>query len=576
MADSPKCYLGIVLHGHLPYVMAHGRWPHGMDWICEAATECYIPLLRMAENLRRSGRHSALTMGITPVLAEQLRDGDFPAELDAYCEERVRRAVEAEAYLESTGDHRVAGMARWWREYYDGVKRSFHEEYGADLVGAFARCQELGQMEIITCAATHGYLPLLGRDTSVQAQVRTGVEVYEKHFGRKPRGFWLPECAYRPRYEWAPPAECGPARPPVLRKGVDEFLHEAGIRYFIVDTHLLRGGKALGVYRHRYKALEQLWAQFESQCEPTAERHTDPNQAYLTSSAPLGMNPVAFFVRDEDTALQVWSGELGYPGDGWYLDFHKKYFPGGFRFWRVTRAKSDLAEKDLYDWRQAQQRIPSHADHFVSLVASGAAWDGTGAPPIRCCPFDAELFGHWWHEGPEWLEAVLERAHDHADVHAVSLGDYLERHEPEKGVGLPEGSWGEGGYHFIWLNQMTSWTWTRIYEAEDRMAGLLARAPADSAGLLDRVLKQAARELLLLQSSDWQFLISTWNARDYAELRFEGHRESFARLALIAETMLDGAAPTEADVRFLEETEARDRLFADINLKWFRDLETPV
>jgi len=431
-------------------------------------------------------------------------------------------------------------------------------------------------MEIITCAATHGYLPLLGRDTSVQAQIMTGVEVYERHFGRKPRGFWLPECAYRPRYEWAPPAECGPARAPVLRKGVDEFLHEAGIRYFIVDTHLLRGGKALGVYRHRYKALEQLWAQFESQCEPTAERHTDPNRAYLTSSAPLGLNPVAFFVRDEDTALQVCSGDLGYPGDGWYLDFHKKYFPGGFRFWRVTRAKSDLAEKGLYDWREAQQRIPSHADHFVSLVASGVAGDATGAPPIRCCPFDAELFGHWWHEGPEWLQAVLERADDHADVHAISLGDYLELHEPQEGVGLPEGSWGEGGYHFIWLNQMTSWTWTRIYEAEDRMAGLLAKAPENPTGFADRVLKQAARELLLLQSSDWQFLISTWNARDYAELRFEGHRESFARLALIADGLLDGAAPPEADVRFLEETEARDRLFADINLKWFRSLEIPV
>lgn len=572
----PDGHVGLVLHAHLPYVMAHGRWPHGMDWLCEAASETYIPLLRTLWSLRERGCTSKLTMGITPVLAEQLRDPDFAFELDAYCVERVKRAREAEETLRRTGEVWMADQAAMWHDYYEGIRRTFGDECGGDIVGKYGELQDEGRIELITCAATHGYLPLLGRDTSVQAQIRLGVATYEKHFGRSPRGIWLPECAYRPRYEWVRPG-APEGTTPVLRKGVDEFLSESGIEYFIVDTHLLRGGKALGVYRHRFGELERLWLQFEKEHPSRAEEREarNPLRPYLVNSAPSGRRPVGIFVRDADTALQVWSGEHGYPGDANYLDFHKKYFPGGFRFWQVTDAKADLADKGPYDPVAARARIPVHAEHFVGLARELVGSGNDTVPPMLCCPFDAELFGHWWAEGTEWIGEVMLQAEAQPGIQATSLGDYLVQHPAETMVDLPEGSWGEGGYHFIWLNDDTSWTWDRIYECEDRFAEVLAEQSAPE-GVARRLLTQAAREMLLLQSSDWQFLISTIHAADYAELRFDGHYQAFRRLADLVAGLSLGREPTESDIRFVEEVEARDKLFADIDLEWFRRVEHPA
>lgn len=568
----PNGYLGLVLHAHLPYVMSHGRWPHGMDWLCEGTCETYIPLLRTLWGLRDRGCRSKLTLGITPVLAEQLRDPDFAAELDSYCVEKVRRAREAEDRLYTTGELWMAEQAHRWLDYYEGIRRTFFDECGGDLVGHFGALQDEGRVELVTCSATHGYLPLLGRDTSVQAQIRLGVATYEKHFGRPPRGIWLPECAYRPRYEWARPGS-PPGTPGVLRKGVDEFLSESHLDYFIVDTHLLYGGNALGVYRHRFRELARLWARFEEQYgdRPEERKGRDVTRPYLVCSVPGGKRPVAFFVRDPSTGLQVWSGEHGYPGDGNYLDFHKKYFPGGFRFWQVTDAKADLADKGPYDPAAAQARVPSHAAHFVGM-ARGLVGGSDSLPRLLCCPFDAELFGHWWAEGLEWLREVMIQTEADPEVDATSLGDYLSQYPAETLIDLPEGSWGEGGYHFIWLNETTSWTWNRIYEAEDCFAEVLASIPC-AEGLMRRILAQAARELLLLQSSDWQFLISTVHARDYAELRFDSHYQAFMKLAALAKRLRAGGTPTDEDIRSLDAIEVRDRLFADINLDWFRKVE---
>ncbi len=580
MVNRAKGFLGLVLHAHIPYVLAHGRWPHGMDWLCEAVAESYLPLLACLRRLVAGGVSPRITISFTPVLCEQLADAGFAEELRTYLNQRIASAREAQRHFSSSGQEEMAPLAALWERFYEEQLRFFDELEG-DILAAFKQLQDEGHIELIASAATHAYFPLLGRDTSIQAQVLQGIRCYERFFGRKPRGFWLPECAYRPRYRWRPPQGTTdePEPPAVLRKGVDEFLSEAGIEFFFVDAHLLRGGEAVGVYRERFEALARLWQQFAEQYQPRElDREKDPLRPYLVCSAGAGQAPVTVLAREHDVGMQVWSAERGYPGDGNYLDFHKKYFPGGLRLWRVTDWKLDLGAKLPYDPDAARSRIPEHAAHFVSISKGALLWelDKVGTPRLLCCPFDAELFGHWWFEGIQWLEQMLRRLAADEDIASATVSYYLEHFPATTVVSLPEGSWGEGGYHYIWLNEWTTWTWRHIYACEDAFAEVLRQAPKPLPELAERILRQAARELLLLQSSDWQFLISTWNARDYAEMRFDGHLQAFNRLLAMGRTALSGGSVRDADLRFLAAAEQRDRLFPDVQLDWFSALQYPA
>lgn len=287
---------------------------------------------------------------------------------------------------------------------------------------------------------------------------------------------------------------------------------------------------------------------------------------------------MAVFTRNPETSIQVWSGEHGYPGDGWYLDFHKKHFPGGHRYWRVTSAKSDLAEKKEYEPHRAAERVPENAGHFKQLVKDilAAHNQATGEVGLLCAPFDAELFGHWWFEGPEWIYLVLKWMNEDPEMSPVTCAEYLEAHPPHTVVALPEGSWGQGGFHWIWLNEWTTWIWRDIYAAEDEMPRLAELALRSGDAHLSRIVSQAARELLLLEASDWPFLISTWTARDYAERRAALHHEAFSRLADMARRRERGESLAPDEEQFLADCEARDSVFPDIDPAWWARVERPA
>ena len=566
MATDGKGNFALVLHAHLPYVLMHGVWPHGTDWLNEAAAECYIPLINAFENLAADGISANVTMNVTPVLCEMLADEGFQDGFVHYLEQRIAFAETNEKEFAETGRPHLRRLAEMWREYFAGILRDFVERYHRNLIEPLRQLQDDGHIEIITCCATHGYLPLLGRDECVQAQVRTAVRTYRRHFGRDPRGIWLPEAAYRPRYKWRSPLDKEGTTAAVERMGAEEALHDAGIQYFFVDSHLLKGGKAIGVYIDRFEALQRLWGQFSESYEPRAEiKERSPHRTYLVASDPSAERTAVAFIRDPDSALQVWSGEHGYPGDGRYLDFHKKHYPGGHRYWRVTDPQADLGDKQVYDPAGIDSLLEAHADHFAELIGEVLDADERvdAAQGVVCAPFDAELFGHWWFEGPRWIEKVCRKLH-HSAVRPVQCGQYMDAQPPQGVVQLPEGSWGEGGFHWIWLNQWTEWTWKDIYECEDRFLALLALPDRD--GTLAEVLEQAGRELLLLESSDWQFLISTWHARDYAENRLAVHYNDFKRLASIAEAYAGSRTLADEDRAFLEQCRRRDPVFPDLDL----------
>jgi len=556
-----------VLHGHLPYVLSHGTWPHGTDWLLEAACETYIPLVEEIAVLVEEGISPKFTLSLTPALCEQLADERFKSSLFTYIEERMKAArTDAEGFAR-TGSARMADTAHMWEEFYAGVRRAF-DRWGGDLLAPLRTWQEEGHIEVMTSAATHGYLPLLGRDEDVRAQIKCGVETYRRHFGRDPKGFWLPECAYRPGYEWSPPipgVPIGRAR----RRGLEHFLAEEGIEYFVVDTHLLRGGKVRGVYLERFEGLKRLWLQFSSKYRSLPEEpERTPYHPYLVGDPEdPPSRPVWAFVRDPVTSLQVWSGELGYPGDSWYLDFHKKGWPGGLRYWRVTDSKADLADKLEYEPERVGERLGEHAEHFVHLVEG--TLEGSGITDgMLVAAYDMELFGHWWFEGVRWLVEVARRFAE-SSVVPTTCGEYLPSSEGEGTmVSLPEGSWGEGGFHYIWLNPEAEWTWRHIYACEAVVPELLARYGEDPSPLRREVLVQALRELLLMESSDWQFLISTLHAKDYGEGRFAVHRERFGRLA----DWLRRSGPFELsreELSFYEECSKADSIFPDLEPSWW-------
>ena len=547
--------LVLVLHTHLPWVLGHGRWPHGQDWLHEAAAESYLPVLRVLDRIVADGGSPKVTIGLTPVLCEMLASEKFRDDFVAYLNERRERAERDQEEFEAIGNRDAARLAAGWVEFYGSARKDFVETHGRDLLGAFRRLQEGGHLELITSAATHGYLPLLGRDESLEAQVKAGIASYRGHFGRGPRGIWLPECAYRPAYRWSRPV--GPARA-WDRPGLEDVLGRNGLRYFFVDTHLVAGGTPLGTYGDR----------FEDASPPESRPATklSPNEAHALVTR--GRRRVAVLARDPKSSVQVWSADYGYPGDGAYLEFHRKKGTGGHRYWRVTARSLALEDKAPYNPAAAAERVRAHADHFVSTVRDTlrAHRDSAGRPGVVVAPFDTELFGHWWFEGPAWLEAVLKGLGD--EVAPATASEHLLQVPPSSVITLPEGSWGQGGHHWVWLNDDTRWVWELVYRAEDSFLDTLRRFGRRRDGDLPRILDQLAREMLLLESSDWPFLITTISARDYAIARVREHSGVFDRLLALARSA--GAAPLgREDAAWLGEIRARDSPFPRVDLHWW-------
>jgi 1,4-alpha-glucan branching enzyme len=551
----------LVLHTHLPMVINHGRWPHGSDWLCEAAFECYLPLLEAAHRLVADGISPKWTINLSPVLTEQLASPEFQKELSFYYENVRRACLESREHFTREGQKEIVGLTHFWEEFYERMWE-MHRRIGGDIPGTFADLGRAGHVEIITCAATHGYLPLLGRDESIHLQLRAAVETHRRHFGRAPRGIWLPECAYRPRYEWTPPTGRDSGRVRRVRPGLEEMLAAHGLEYFVADAHLVSAGRPVFLYRD-FVALGAAPDEPASSVPGTEAR--SPYTPYRVASRGGTGTAVAFF-RDPKTTVQVWSRGHGYPGEYAYLEFHKKHFPGGLRFWRITDNSGDLGRKAVYEPAAAVEKVGLQARHFAELVRATLEAEGGGAPAVVCSPYDAELFGHWWFEGPLWLEHVA-REMERAGVARMTLGEAIEAVPPTVTLSLPEGSWGEGGDHRVWLNRDTEWTWDRVYSAEAEWAGLLERRRRDD-GDLRRVLAQATRELLLLQASDWQFLITTGTARDYAERRVAEHYAEFKRLGGMARALEAGEPLSIDDANTLRRLEREDFCFADLDPAW--------
>lgn len=568
--QAPAGFLTFTLHAHLPYVVNHGTWPHGMEWLHEAAAETYLPLLRILGNLERDGVPSCFNINLSPILLEQLSHPVFVAEFPKYVTRKIVAAREDEAYFIQSGDAHLAETARFWHRFFTSALDDFNA-LGGNIIQGFRHFNDAGLIEIITCGATHGYMPLLGTDESVRAQIRTAVTTHVRHIGKHPKGIWAPECGYRPSGFWNYPvldAGSSTPHPGFDRIGVEQALSESNIDFFFVDTHLVEESEPIP---SPYELLNGSVPRSPELEEMTHGPHRSLYQPYYVDGPYDKRYATTIFPRDPRTGIQVWSGESGYPGDPNYLDFHKKRFPGGHRYWQVTGPRVDIGDKLPYWPQQAAERVHGQAAHFVHLVYE-ALKSGFGdplnnlAPPILCSPFDAELFGHWWFEGPLWLEAVCRTIHEHdPNLAMISCSQYLDQYPRAGFIAMHEGSWGAGGDNQVWMNPDTSWTYTHIYPAERYTRDVCTEGKWRDSAIGTRILQQLCRELLLIESSDWQFLITTGAARDYAEVRFLTHNDQFLEMKAIWQAYEADGVLTEEQAKRLDEIQLRDGVFPDID-----------
>ncbi len=545
-ASGVAGYFSLVLHAHLPYVLHHGTWPHGLEWLLEAAAETYLPLLRMIRRLEAEGVPIRMNISISPVLLQQLAHSDFRKELPAYLERKIAAAREDAGFFELANESHLLHLARHWERFFTESLEELRALNG-DLLAGFRKAKQTGAISLLTSAATHGYVPLLGTDESVIAQFRTAMTTHRQIIGADTVGAWLPECGYRPAGKWhfpVAPAGRNEAWQATQRIGAETALAEAGLGFTFVDAHLIENGERLD---NALSPSEQL-----SLYRPYRIQESD----------------VAVFARDPRTTFQVWSPQHGYPGDFAYLDFHKKRWPGGHRYWRVTGADLGMDAKEPYYPEAAQERSRLHAAHFVSLMAETLRDQASpdDAPLLLCAPFDLELFGHWWHEGVQFLENVFRVLHTGANgVHAICCEEYLRHYGTAGRIRMPEGSWGANGDNSVWLNSETSSLLSQVYAAELAVRDAASSPQWTSEGQLGRVARQMCRELLLMESSDWPTLITTGAARDYAERRFHEHADAFDRLQGIWANLTENGSIAPEDEAVLQELERSDDLFPHLS-----------
>ncbi|MBN2462859.1 MAG: hypothetical protein JXB43_04580, partial [Dehalococcoidia bacterium] len=345
-----------VLHSHLPYCRNAGRWPHGEEWIHEAASETYIPLLNALYDLKQEGCSFKLTLGITPVLVEQMADPLVIDHLAEFIEDKIHRAQGDVERFDKAGEGHLLYLSKFYLDYYQRVLSTFNERFERNIVSAFKRLQDEGYLEITTSAATHAYLPLLERDSSIHGQLQTGKTNYKRHFGVDPSSVWLPECGYRPAYYVDSSSKS------YVKPGLESFLAQLGLTCFFAETHTVEGGEPVG------KAKEEVigpYAGISRRYVVPLPQHSEPAQRTTYLPYWVRTPEVAVIGRDDRTSMQVWSAEWGYPGDFNYREFHKKDGISGLQYWKVTGAKVDLAYKEYYDPYWAAQRVAEHSSHYA-------------------------------------------------------------------------------------------------------------------------------------------------------------------------------------------------------------------
>lgn len=520
-----KGYLSFVLHAHLPFIH-HPESDNYLEesWLYEAISETYIPLLQNFQKLVEEGVKFKITLTMTPPLLSMLDSKLLQKKYINYLKKHIelsKKEIERTKY-----DKRINELSKYYYERYSNDLHIFKDVYKCNLISGFKHFQDIGVLEIITCGATHGFFPILYvNEKTVRAQIAVGVQTYEKYFGKKPRGIWLPECGYIPE--------------------ADKYLKDFGIDYAIVETH--------GVL------------------------YANPTPIYGTLAPIISPRGFAVFGRDLESSRQVWSSINGYPGDFNYREFYrdigyeadyeyiKPYISHdgvrvntGIKYHRIT---GKTENKDIYNIRWAKDSVERQAGHFLDCRTKQIenASKYMNKPPIVLCPYDAELYGHWWYEGPYWLYILFKKIYyDKCNFELITPSEYLDKYPEIQQCEPCRSSWGANGYNEVWLNSSNDYVHKHLHFAGNRMCEIAYDFRDTHDKLTIKALNQMARELLLAQSSDWLFIITNGTMVDYAKKRIKDHIGRFNKL-------YDQIKNSNIDKDFLSDIEKKDDIFPDID-----------
>ena len=523
-SDAPG-EVALVLHTHLPWLANHGVWPVGEEWLFQAWGHSWLPVTRVLRRLADEGHADVLTLGVTPMVAAQVGDARLARDLGTWLGGQMWRAEEQRWHWWL--DEAVRDLAHHhWRHHQDLL--AFHEQVQAEggLLAVWADLADRGVIELLGGPATHPYLPLLDDPALLDAQLATGLTAHDAWAGARPTGLWPPELGYRPAgpvadplgRPWSVDRWGGPTlpRPGPALPGLEDAYARHGIDHVLVDAPTLiraAGGR------------DRDWTVRPALPDVADE---SPDEV-LRDGVLIGESDVVAYARDLAVAYRVWAPSEGYPGDAWYRDFHTQGTFGTHRSHRVTGQDVPWQEKAPYDPDRARARTADHAADLLDLLHEALDLRPGG---LVVAAYDTELFGHWWYEGPLWLERVLRGVAEDPRLRTTTLASRRERRPPTRRLDLPESSWGYGKGHASWAAPSTRPMWEQITRAEDRAREALATSdrPDD-----DPVLEQLARELAQARCSDWPFMTTRGKSPDYAHDRVRRHTDAATRLCRMLE-----------------------------------------
>ncbi|GAB3476416.1 1,4-alpha-glucan branching protein domain-containing protein [Amycolatopsis cihanbeyliensis] len=458
----------LVLHSHLPWLAHHGSWPVGEEWLYQAWAHSYLPVTDLLRRFAEEGKRDVLTLGVTPVLAAQLDDPYCLRAFHEWLGNWQLRARHAATLWQ--GEELLSALATDEYRAASGALRDFETRWRHGFSPILRSLVDSEVVELLGGPLAHPFQPLLDERLRAFA-LRGGLADGLLRVGHRPQGIWAPECGYAP--------------------GMEDGYAAAGVGHFLVDGPSLRGD--------------------------------------TSAARTVGSSEVVCFGRDLEVTYRVWSPKAGYPGHSSYRDFHTWAHEVGLKPSRVTGKQVPPHEKAPYEPALAADTLRLHVKDFVDTVVTRLRElrERHGRESLVVAAYDTELFGHWWHEGPAWLEAVL-RALPEAGVRVTTLRGALAAGHLGGPVDLPASSWGSGKDWRVWDGE-------QVADMVRANAGLQERLLPALDGM-DRTVRDPARdqlvtEALLSLSSDWAFMVTKDSAADYARRRARVHTERFDELA---------------------------------------------
>ncbi|MDR2552201.1 MAG: DUF1957 domain-containing protein [Treponema sp.] len=491
-----KPCLSIVINGHYPFTGSPGSLEERIFF--EEVVETYVPLLELFTGLENSRVPFRLAMTLSPCLCAMFRHEKLMGRCSAWLDRRIdfgRRELERCA-----GDESLASLARYYLNRDLEKQTSLRDRYNMDLLEAFEGFQKRGRLEFLVSPATNAFLPFyVSMEEAVRAQIETALIHHRRYLGRIPPGFWLPELGWE--------------------ASLGHCLSRYRFAYTIIDAHALILGippaEAGSFYPVRTPSGLVAFARDITAQKDMEELSTDRAGlywgAFLDAGYELSSQELEPLVEAEgsrcSTGYRYWAP--GPPGEG-----RRLYDPKKARDTAAGQARNFL-DRRITRLEEAQGCLPA------------------GGRALSLWVFDASTLGRSWHEGMAFLETLINENALRGRICLKTPSDYLSQAEPSsfQAVEMEFSSALEDGYGGMLLDASNDWIYRHIYRSVQRMIKITERFPG-STGLKERALNQAAREILLAQSTDLaKPLNPQWNrgpmGREYAEEELEGALRNF-------------------------------------------------